>query len=320
MEWLKNMNNAMDYIEANLTENIDLVKVAEIAFCSLSRFQHMFTFVTDITVMEYIRNRRMSVSAKELLDSDIKIVDLSFKYGYESPEAFTRAFQNFHGIPPTRVRKLGFFTSYPKLTFQININGGHFNMETINKGTKPLLRIEEYSNLRVVSFKADCKGPETAAWNLLKEWVVKNIGDYTTRRFFGCAPKGHHPEGKEHQPNEDIGTHEYVVSMFLLNHEANEKTYHGADVFDAPKGLYLVGDVAMNEFNDNGNLDIGTSMQSSGSVMVECLKEIGGYELALNERPFYEEHIFFKEWFTGELSGDGGLVGFKLWLPIKKID
>jgi AraC family transcriptional regulator len=308
--WLDKMNDAIEYIESHITEKVDLTEAARIACCSLSRLQRMFTFVMDITIAEYIRCRRMSLSAGELINSNIKIVDLAIKYGYESPEAYTRAFQGFHGIPPTSVRKLGIYTNYPRLSFQISINGGSFCM-----GGKPLVRIEEHSRERVVSFRVDCSGPEGAAWNLLREWSVAKLKDYAARRYVGCAPKGHHPDGKGHQSDEEAGFHEYLASMFLFDDEGIGDTFLGARVFDAPKGLFLVGDVALNEFNGDGTIDIGTSMEKSFGVMSECLRDMGGYEFEINERPYYEEHIFTNEWFYGT----GDLAGFKLWLPIKKL-
>lgn len=204
MEWLDKMNEALGYIEAHIENKIDFTEVAHIACCSLSRFQRMFTFVTDITVGEYVRRRRMSLSACELLSSDIKIIELASKYGYESPEAFTRAFQSFHGVSPTSVRKYGIYNNFPSISFKITINGGNFNM-----GTKPLVRIEEHSMERVVSFYVDCRAPEEAAWNQLRDWITKKRNDYKARRYIGCAPKGHHPNGDGHHPNEDIGSHEY---------------------------------------------------------------------------------------------------------------
>lgn len=314
MEWLTKMNDAIDYIESHIAEKIDVEDAARVACCSLSRFQRMFSFATDISVTEYIRCRRMSIAANELLKSDIKVIDIALKCGYESPEAFTRAFQAFHGIPPTSVRKLGIFTNYPRISFQITINGGNFGM-----GTRPLVRIEEFSNAKVVSFEVNCLAPEDAAINLLKSWALQNISDYTARRYIGCAPKGHHAEGEEHQSNEDIGSHEYVMQMFLFEHEGCDRTFLGANVCEAPKGLYLVGDVAMNEFSNDGSIDVGTSMQTAYGIMAACLKEMGGYAFELKERPYYEEHIWHKEWFDGKLADDQNLAGFKLWLPIKKI-
>lgn len=310
MEWLDKMNDALRYIESHIEEKIDYVEIARIACCSLSRFQRMFTFATDITISEYVRRRRMSLSAYELLNSDIKIVDLAYKYSYESPEAFTRAFQTFHGLSPTSVRKLGIHNEYPPISFKITINGGNFNM-----GTKPLVRIEEHSMERVVSFDVDCNAPEEVAWNMLRCWVTENVSDYKARRYIGCAPKGHHPNGEEHHHDEEVGSHEYTAQMFIFGDEDENDNFKNVHILDAPKGLFLIGDVAMTEFNDDKTVDIGASMQKSSGVMAECLRDMGGYEFDLKERHFYEEHIFSDEWFTG----NGELTGFKLWLPIKKI-
>lgn len=182
-------------------------------------------------------------------------------------------------------------------------------------GKKPLVRIEEHSKERVVSFLVNCRGPEGAAWNLLRDWAVANLNDFTARRYIGCAPKGHHPNGEGHHSNEEIGSHEYLAQMFLFEDEGHNDTFLGADVCDAPNGLFLVGDVAMNEFNDDGTIDIGSSMQKSFGVMSECLKDMGAYQFDLKQRPYYEEHIFTNEWFDGA----GDLAGFKLWLPIRKV-
>ncbi|OJV65709.1 MAG: hypothetical protein BGO41_07700 [Clostridiales bacterium 38-18] len=314
MEWIFKFNEAIDYIEKNIEGKIDLEDVARIACCSLTRFLRMFNFVTDMTVGEYIRNRKMSLAANDLKKSEIKVIDLAIKYGYESPEAFTRAFQNFHGMPPTTVRKLGISTDFLPISFNIGINGGNFNI-----GTKPILRIEDCSNERVVSFFVNCKGPEEAAGNLLREWAVKNLSDYTARRYVGYAPKGHHPEGEYHQLDEPIGSHEYLMQMFLYGDEGKTSNFYGVDVCDAPQGLYLVGDVSLNEFDSNGNIDLGSSMQTAFSIMSECLKDMNYYEFDLGERRHREEQIFSNDWWINPSIGERGLQGFKLWLPIKKL-
>lgn len=313
MEWIKKMNDAINYIETHIENKIDYTTVAKIACSSLTRFQRMFSFMTDSTIAEYVRCRRMSLAANDLLNSDIKIVELAQKYSYESPDAFSRAYQIFHGVSPTSTRKLGVYTDYPRISFQIKISGGNLNMST-----KPFVRIEEHSNERVVSFFVNCKGPENAAWKLLREWAVKNLNDYTARRCVGYAPKGHHPEGVEHQPNEEENSHEYVMNLFLLGDEGNGDTFLGAKVYDAPKGLYLVGDIALNEFNEDESIDIGSSMQTSFEVMSECLKEMGEYEFDLQERRHLEEQLFSNECWKNPI-GNADLIGFKLWLPIRKI-
>lgn len=124
MDWLKKMNEALNYIEDNLTEEIDFVTVAQKACCSSYNFQRMFSFITDITLAEYIRRRKLTNAAFELQNGDIKIVDLGLNYGYDSPVSFTRAFKAMHGITPTQARKEGaILKAYPRLSFQIIIKG-----------------------------------------------------------------------------------------------------------------------------------------------------------------------------------------------------
>jgi AraC family transcriptional regulator len=124
MDWLQKINGAMDYIEGNLADDIDYNAAARIACCSVYHFQRMFSFITEIPLAEYIRRRRLTLAAFELQNSSIKVIDLALKYGYDSPDAFSRAFQNMHGITPTSARELGAkLKAYPRLSFHISIKG-----------------------------------------------------------------------------------------------------------------------------------------------------------------------------------------------------
>jgi len=124
VKWLENMNHAIEYIENHLQEKMDYEKVAQAACCSVYHFQRMFTFMTNIPLSEYVRRRKMTLAAFELQNSSIKIIDLALKYGYDSPEAFARAFQLLHGISPTSARRLGAsIKAYPRISFQITIKG-----------------------------------------------------------------------------------------------------------------------------------------------------------------------------------------------------
>lgn len=225
MEWLTKMNEALAYIEENLEGTVDHRRAAQIACCSLTRFQRMFTFLTDVTVGEYVRCRRMTLAARELRDTEIKIIDLAAKYGYDSPEAFTRAFRAFHGIAPTAARKGGCIREYPPLSLEITVREGSTML-----GEKPLVRMEELSGRRVVVFTVNCPEPETRAWNLMREWAVRNLRDYEARRYIGYAPGGHHPDGPEET------AHAYCAMMILHGDEGNEENFFGARVADAPPG------------------------------------------------------------------------------------
>lgn len=124
MDWLNRMNMAIDYIESNLADRISYDKAAQIACCSTYHFQRMFSSITDVPLSEYIRRRRLTLAAFDLQTSDIKVIDVAFKYGYESPEAFSRAFKKLHGVMPTSARDIGIsLKAFPKMTFSISIKG-----------------------------------------------------------------------------------------------------------------------------------------------------------------------------------------------------
>lgn len=124
MDWLERMNNAMDYIEAHLADDISIDDIAKIACCSTYHFQRMFPFITGITLSEYIRRRRLTLAAFELQTTDAKVIDIAMKYGYQSPEAFARAFKNLHGIMPISARDKGVvLKAYPRMSFHISIQG-----------------------------------------------------------------------------------------------------------------------------------------------------------------------------------------------------
>jgi AraC family transcriptional regulator len=124
MDWLDRMNNAMEYVETHLTEAIDYDQVARIACCSMYHFQRMFSFITSVPLSEYIRRRRLTLAAFELQNSGVKVIDMALKYGYESPEAFSRAFKKMHGVMPMSARDKGVsLKAYPRLSFHISIQG-----------------------------------------------------------------------------------------------------------------------------------------------------------------------------------------------------
>ena len=124
MDWLTRMNATIAYIEENLDGDIDHEALARIACCSSHNFFRMFSFITDVSLSEYIRRRRLTLAALELQKSDIKVIDLAVKYGYDSPVSFTRAFHLLHGVTPTEARADGvMLKAYPRLSFQISIKG-----------------------------------------------------------------------------------------------------------------------------------------------------------------------------------------------------
>ncbi|MGG0541207.1 AraC family transcriptional regulator [Priestia aryabhattai] len=173
MDLLRNMNRALDYIEENLTNDIDFREVARLALCSEYHFKRMFSFLAGITLSEYIRRRRLTLAAFELKDSNIKVIDVAIKYNYSSPDSFTRAFQNLHGITPSEAKKSGSsLKAFPKMTFQLSIKGGN----------EMNYRIEEKEAFHIVGIKERVPiifhgvNPKIAAmWESLNDETIREL-------------------------------------------------------------------------------------------------------------------------------------------------
>ena len=125
MDSLSSMNKALAYIEENLTEDIDFGEVSRIAHCSEYHFRRMFSFLSGIGLSEYIRRRRLTLAALDLKDSNMRVIDVAVKYGYDSADSFSRAFYSMHGILPSEARSENTkLVAYPRMTFQLSIQGG----------------------------------------------------------------------------------------------------------------------------------------------------------------------------------------------------
>ncbi|MBP2078782.1 AraC family transcriptional regulator [Oceanobacillus polygoni] len=125
MDMLKGMNDSLSYIEDNLDSHIDLEEVAKRAYCSEHHFKRLFSLLSGITISEYIRRRRLTLAALDLKDQHVKVIDIAIKYGYQSPDAFSRAFQGFHGVIPSLARNPEQnLKAYPRMSFQLTIQGG----------------------------------------------------------------------------------------------------------------------------------------------------------------------------------------------------
>jgi AraC family transcriptional regulator len=124
MAWIESLQRAIDYMEEHLLEDITMEEIAMQANSSPFHFQRTFAILTDCSVGEYIRRRRLTLAAGELCSTDAKVIDLALKYGYDTPEAFTKAFRRQHGISPSEARKYtGKLKSYSRLGIQVSLKG-----------------------------------------------------------------------------------------------------------------------------------------------------------------------------------------------------
>ncbi|MDR6882202.1 AraC family transcriptional regulator [Bacillus sp. 3255] len=180
---LEHWNRALNYIELQLTEDVDVQEAARLALCSEFHFKRMFTFLAGIPLAEYIRRRRLTLAAFELSQSQTKVIDVAIKYGYSSPDAFTRAFQSLHGITPSEARMHGQpLKAYPRMTFQLTVKGG----DAMN------YRLEEKEAFRIagimrrVPIVFEGVNPEIAAmWGSLTEENIVQL-----KQLSNISPKG----------------------------------------------------------------------------------------------------------------------------------
>lgn len=125
MEWLERMNAVVEYLENNLTDSIDINHAADIAHCSTYHLQRVFLAVYGLSIAEYIRRRRLSMAARDLLSGNEKVIDIALKYGYSSPDSFSRAFRNLHSVTPQAAREPGVeLVAFPRFRFLITLTRG----------------------------------------------------------------------------------------------------------------------------------------------------------------------------------------------------
>lgn len=124
MDWLIRMKDALDLIEQKMEEQLDIGEIAKVACSSSSHFQRMFLMLTGFTVAEYIRKRKLTLAAQELAMTTSKVLDVALKYGYDSPESFSKAFRKVHGIPPSEARSPGVnLKAFPHISFHLSLKG-----------------------------------------------------------------------------------------------------------------------------------------------------------------------------------------------------
>lgn len=126
MKWTESISEAISYIEENITGDLTIEGIAGQVCISPFYFQKGFAMLCGFTVGEYIRFRRLALAGAELVATDQKIIDLALKYGFDSPDSFTKAFARFHGVTPTAVRKNGaMLKTFAPLQLKFTLQGGY---------------------------------------------------------------------------------------------------------------------------------------------------------------------------------------------------
>lgn len=120
------IQQAISYMEEHIHEDISYVDVAKSVHMSGYNFHRTFSFIAGMTANEYLRSRRLTLAAQELQETDLSVTDAAYKYGYESPESFSKAFSRFHGSTPKQAKQKGAkLHLFSPLVIKITLEGGN---------------------------------------------------------------------------------------------------------------------------------------------------------------------------------------------------
>jgi AraC family transcriptional regulator len=271
VDWQKCMNQAVDYIEDNLSDEIDYGAAAQFMNCSVWEFQRLFSFMAQVPLSEYIRRRRLTLAAHDIQVSHDKVIDVASRYGYESPASFSRAFNQLHGTTPKSARDDGVTLKvYPRLIFKF-----------ILKGVEPMdYKVEEKGAFQVIGrtkrVTANNHGVIGTFWH---EWNSTKMFD----TFHGRYAKGDPHDMCVSTLTEKTDEFDYTIG-FLYNGAENAD---GFDIVSVPGGSYVVFTIP-----EEYKKDVGSFM---GRCITEYLPA-AGYELAGVDAEYFSK-AKWEAWF-----------------------
>lgn len=283
MNWSESISRAVEYIENNLTNDISMEDIANHLHISSFYFQKGFSMLCGYSVGEYIRNRRLSLAAYELLHTDNKVIDIVLKYGYESPDSFTKAFTRFHGSTPTSVRRGGKIKEFAPLKINIMLKGG-YTME---------YKIEEKEAFKVVGLKDSFKY-EFANQEIPKMWkkfFIKNA-------FSKIKPK------YAVNIDNDMGNSRFD---YIIGDDYNEtlKVPKDFEIVEIPKFTWVI-------FSCTGSASVGIQ-ETNEKIFKEWLPSSNEYEIAAGYNiEMYSNPNDYKKGIDDEK------YYCEIWIPIKK--
>lgn len=205
------LQRLIDHIEAHLAEELRVGELARSLGTTEYHLRRMFSALAGMPVSEYIRRRRMTVAASDLL-TGLPVLDTAVRYGYGSTEAFGRAFRSVHGSSPAQIRRDGGpLRSQPKLRLRLTIEGNRA-MDT-----------------RIIERRAFRLAGHSARVPLIHSGVNPHI-----QALIGSLPAEEHERLKSLSSGEPAGLLQVSDGVDPDSREGTELTYlHGVAVADS---------------------------------------------------------------------------------------
>lgn len=284
MALVESLQKAIDYIEEHLLEQISIEEISKHANVSTFHFQRTFMILTDLSVGDYIRRRRLTLAAQELTSTKSKIIDLAYKYGYETPEAFSKAFRKQHGVAPSEVRKgTGKLQSYNRLAIQVKL-----------KGAEPMkYQIIERDAFQVIGIKRKCPCGDNKGQEIPKFWEEVNENGTVERLVALINGKIKGVLGMTDNYNPESETIDYWI---VVEHAGDVP--NGFDCYEIPASKWAV-------FEVHGHAP--TAMVNAWRQIYSEWIPSNGYEIA--ELPAIEAYIDADVYRSDALN--------EIWLAVK---
>lgn len=284
MNWIDVISKSINYIENHLLEDIKIVDVAKEVYMSPLYLQKGFSIMCNYTISEYIRNRRLSLAGKDLMNTDEKIIDIAQKYCYDSPDSFNKAFNRFHSSTPNSVRKNGAtIKEFAPLRINIDLKGG-YTME---------YKIEDKDAFKVIGlsnkFKYDNAYEDVPKmWHSFKETETNKIST-------------------KYGVNMDIemSGNEFIY-MICDDYKEGMEVPKGYEIREIPKYTWAVFSCYGSAYESMPKLN--------EKIFKEWLPNSGEYEIAAG---------YNIEMYSNPSTYKNGIMDFKyyseVWIPVKKI-
>ena len=279
MNIIKSFNDTIDYLETVLDDEIDEKKVTQLSGYSYSMFSRLFSILTETTLSEYLRSRRLTEAAVILRNKDEKIIDVAFKFGYESSDSFGTAFKNFHGFTPSEVRNGKPFKLVSRVQLALSVRGGRSMNITIQKK-----RAFTVAGVNVQSINSSlCP----SVWNkLYKKFSHDELASLGSDQSMGVC-----------HDLENSSTINYMAG-YIVN-DVDKATSMGLDVLEVEEAEYAVVELV-------------------GSVP-ECIHNGWKYamEVFFPEHGYiHSEKPDFEYYYEGDMHSKD--YKMELWIPITK--
>lgn len=268
MNWMNQMNAVIDYVEGNLRGEIDMKEVERIAQCSIHNYQRMFSYIANQSLATYIRNRRLTLAAYDIMSSDDSILDVAMRYGYSSNEAFSRAFQKFHGVLPSQIRKRRVqLTSIPKISFQL-ITKGDVEMK---------YSIEDWPAFEAAGFKEELRA-EDAFKVIPKMWDDSLVDGRFQRLMDICMQADMRPSGVLGITEGDVASVEGDLNYYL-----SVTTYvdvEECEKFEVPEDIEIITIPAAKWVIINADGSVPEAVQNVYKTFYSQWLPSSGYKMA----------------------------------------